>query len=147
MAHTLVSKLHEELTTKRRDLDEQLVELRERIVELEGQLVRIDAQIEVIDRLRSVNGHPPTVEISGGEKPKRGKGNVSKSIIRLVKTEPGLTRSEIADRLENVVRTSSGKGNRRVITNRIWLLTSKGRVVDAAGKLYLPAAVPGNGSA
>lgn len=146
MAHGLVGKVYEELTTKRRDLDEQLVELRERVSEIEGQLVKIDAQLEVVDRLRSANGTSPASAERDREKPKRGKGNVSKSILRLVKTEPGLTRSEIADRLENVVRTASGKGSRRVVTNRIWLLTSKGRVIDVDGRIFVPGAA-NNGSA
>lgn len=67
------------------------------------------------------------------------------AVENLVKSLPGLTRSEVADRLKDKIK-SSAKNKRRLVYNTALNLTKSGVLIENNGKLYAANQISEDGS-
>ena len=140
-----VSSLLAELSAERRTVEAARVSFDERAQDARERLRLIDAQLSVLRRLSPSSNHArPTeaakssVQAVSVRAPRIRQASLSQDIMGMVSSNHGgLTSKDLADRLAPTLRTSSKKPARRIVTNRVYHLRSKGKLVEIDGKLWL----------
>ena len=121
----------------------QASKMRARLDEIEGEIAALQAERSFLRKWtggatqaseQAENGQKPAV---ARERIRKGQG-ITSAIISLIEQEPGILASKATDRIAKEAETSS-EDPRRLISNTIYILKTKGRIRRTpAGRLYPP---------